>query len=291
MALNILVVAAYLAVFLCIPLLIGVYVYRDAARRGMNAALWTVVAVLAPAFTGLIVYLLARGAAPALKCPQCGAAVTDAYAVCPACGARLRAVCPGCGTPVEPGWKVCPRCAAPLPQTPAPDVHPPERQPDRALRRVLLAALLIPAALIIAFVLSFGAFSASGASVSGVTSLPAEEYLAETGDRETAAWLDGCGSEPGTAHVLRYSDGAGTQFLIYAPGLGALPQVRISQGGGLFGRTVRLDIQRGGGDGGRTLLLVTAGESAPPRLALTLNDSSLACELTDVTRPLALPDT
>ena len=39
MALNILVVAAYLAVFLCIPLLIGVYVYRDAARRGMNAAL------------------------------------------------------------------------------------------------------------------------------------------------------------------------------------------------------------------------------------------------------------
>ena len=178
MALNILVVAAYLAVFLCIPLLIGVYVYRDAARRGMNAALWTVVAVLAPAFTGLIVYLLARGAAPALKCPQCGAAVTDAYAVCPACGARLRAVCPGCGAPVEPGWKVCPRCAAPLPQTPAPDVHPPERQPDRALRRVLLAALLIPAALIIAFVLSFGAFSASGASVSGVTSLPAEEYLA-----------------------------------------------------------------------------------------------------------------
>ena len=112
MALSILVVAAYLAVFLCIPLLIGVYVYRDAARRGMNAALWTVVAVLAPAFTGLIVYLLARGAAPALKCPQCGAAVTDAYAVCPACGARLRAVCPGCGTPVEPGWKVCPRCAA-----------------------------------------------------------------------------------------------------------------------------------------------------------------------------------
>mgnify|MGYP002747632941 CR=1 FL=1 len=204
MALNILVVAAYLAVFLCIPLLIGVYVYRDAARRGMNAALWTVVAVLAPAFTGLIVYLLARGAAPALKCPQCGAAVTDAYAVCPACGARLRAVCPGCGAPVEPGWKVCPRCAAPLPQTPAPDVHPPE------------------------------------------------ESLAETGDRETAAWLDGCGSEPGTAHVLRYSDGAGTQFLIYAPGLGALPQVRISQGGGLFGRTVRLDIQRGGGDGGRT---------------------------------------
>ena len=163
--------------------------------------------------------------------------------------------------------------------------------PDRALRRVLLAALLIPAALIIAFVLSFGAFSASGASVSGVTSLPAEEYLAETGDRETAAWLDGCGSEPGTAHVLRYSDGAGTQFLIYAPGLGALPQVRISQGGGLFGRTVRLDMQRGGGDGGRTLLLVTAGESAPPRLALTLNGSSLACELTDVTRPLALPDT
>lgn len=31
-----------------LPLLIGVYVYRDAKRRGMNAALWTLIAILAP---------------------------------------------------------------------------------------------------------------------------------------------------------------------------------------------------------------------------------------------------
>lgn len=31
----------YLAVLVGIPVLIGVYVYRDASRRGMNAVLWT----------------------------------------------------------------------------------------------------------------------------------------------------------------------------------------------------------------------------------------------------------
>ena len=45
-----------LAIIIIIPVMIGVYVYRDAARRGMNAVLWTLVAVLAPALVGFIVY-------------------------------------------------------------------------------------------------------------------------------------------------------------------------------------------------------------------------------------------
>ena len=44
-----------------LPLLIGVYVYRDAKRRGMNAALWTLIAILAPSLIGFIIYLLVRG--------------------------------------------------------------------------------------------------------------------------------------------------------------------------------------------------------------------------------------
>ena len=51
-----------------LPLLIGVYVYRDAKRRGMNAALWTLIAILAPSLIGFIIYLLVRGNYSNLKC-------------------------------------------------------------------------------------------------------------------------------------------------------------------------------------------------------------------------------
>ena len=51
-----------------LPLLIGVYVYRDAKRRGMNAALWTLIAILAPSLIGFIIYLLVRGNYSTLRC-------------------------------------------------------------------------------------------------------------------------------------------------------------------------------------------------------------------------------
>ena len=62
----------YLAVLIVVPILVGVYVFRDASRRGMNAALWTLIAVLVPILVGFIIYLLVRGNYPDLKCPQCG---------------------------------------------------------------------------------------------------------------------------------------------------------------------------------------------------------------------------
>ena len=85
-----------LAVFLAVPVLIGVYVYRDASRRRMHAVLWTLIAVLAPAFIGFIIYLLVRGGYSDLECPRCGAPVTEQYVVCPQCGVKLRPACPSC---------------------------------------------------------------------------------------------------------------------------------------------------------------------------------------------------
>ena len=49
-----------LAIIFCLPILVGVYVYRDAVRRNMSAGLWALAAALVPAFIGLIVYLLVR---------------------------------------------------------------------------------------------------------------------------------------------------------------------------------------------------------------------------------------
>ena len=98
-----------LVALLTIPIMIGVYVYRDAKRRGMNAMAWTLIAVVAPALIGFIIYLLVRGNSPDLQCPQCAEPVTEQYVICPHCGAKLRPACPNCSFPVEADWKVCGR--------------------------------------------------------------------------------------------------------------------------------------------------------------------------------------
>ena len=62
-----------LMVLLCtaVPVLLGVFVYRDANARGMEPLLWTLLAVFAPGFIGLIVYLVVRRDHFKLICPQC----------------------------------------------------------------------------------------------------------------------------------------------------------------------------------------------------------------------------
>jgi hypothetical protein len=50
---------------LAVPILIGVFVYRDAARRqDCSPILWALVAALVPACIGLIVYLIIRNDYP-----------------------------------------------------------------------------------------------------------------------------------------------------------------------------------------------------------------------------------
>ena len=61
-----------LSIGLIVPILIGVYVYRDANRRGMNALMWTLIALFAPSLIGFIIYLLVRSSYSDLECPKCG---------------------------------------------------------------------------------------------------------------------------------------------------------------------------------------------------------------------------
>ena len=157
-ALFIFVMIPVLILLSIVPILVGVYVYRDAKRRKMNAALWTLIAVVAPGLIGFIVYLLARGNYPMLECAQCGAPVTEQYAVCPKCGVKLHAACPNCAKPVEPDWQVCPHCAAPLPagQT---DVVTPRRREDKTLWKILAAVIILPILLIGLLMLSVTVYS------------------------------------------------------------------------------------------------------------------------------------
>jgi hypothetical protein len=92
------------------------YINRDAARRGMNSTLWTVlVLVLLPAYfvTGFILYFLLREPLP-YPCPQCNAAVSARYNYCPACKFNLRPSCPGCRREVRLDDRYCPHCAQEL---------------------------------------------------------------------------------------------------------------------------------------------------------------------------------
>ena len=276
-----------LAFFLAIPILIGVYVWRDANRRGMNAPLWTIVAVLAPGFIGLIIYLLVRGSWSDLRCPACGGPVREDFARCPRCGAKLKASCPSCSAPVEAGWKVCPHCGSPLAGAEA-DVAAPVREKDRGLGKILLVVILIPVLLILVLLLSFGAFSAGGDGGAGVTSLPVGEYLDEMDNPNIEAWFDsGFAEDYDTAYVLRHvaegEEDTRTEFLIYFPRLADQPSISVGTGSGLLGgQELKLAFEDENGSTDNTVVLATCSGDGGAKLTLTYDGKKVPCQITDV---------
>ena len=101
-----LVCGAVLAVFV---LLVG-YVNRDAARRGMNVTLWTLLVIFVPYAIGFILYFLMRQPLR-IPCPNCGAVADPAFNFCPRCKFNLHPACPACHRAVQPGDLYCPFCA------------------------------------------------------------------------------------------------------------------------------------------------------------------------------------
>lgn len=92
------------------------YVNKDAKRRGMSSALWTlVVLVFIPGYLvlGFIVYLLMREPLP-FNCPQCGATVGARFNFCPNCKCNLHPSCPNCKREVQEGDKYCAYCGQEL---------------------------------------------------------------------------------------------------------------------------------------------------------------------------------
>jgi hypothetical protein len=111
-------ISIFSLVLLVLWIVVIVWVYRDAERRGMNGVLWALL-VLIGSIIGLLIYLIVRSdVLPATQrskaaqvCPECNQDIGQGYTFCPHCGKRLQGgVCPGCGKPVEPNWKVCASC-------------------------------------------------------------------------------------------------------------------------------------------------------------------------------------
>jgi RNA polymerase subunit RPABC4/transcription elongation factor Spt4 len=102
-------------------IIVIVWVYRDAERRGMNGVLWALLVFIGN-LIGLLIYLIVRSDVAreekryqSIKlCPNCQEPVNTTFVFCPNCGARIQPVCPKCKKPIEAGWRVCPHCGEKL---------------------------------------------------------------------------------------------------------------------------------------------------------------------------------
>ncbi|MCI0513187.1 zinc ribbon domain-containing protein [candidate division KSB1 bacterium] len=102
---------------LALWVLVMVWVYRDAERRGMSGILWALL-VMVGCVIGFLIYLIVRNdvnqhgfAIETTKvCFQCEKTVPQNYPFCPYCGTQLSSVCPACNKAVAGDWLVCPYC-------------------------------------------------------------------------------------------------------------------------------------------------------------------------------------
>ncbi len=279
-----------LVILLTIPFVVGVYVYRDASRRGMNALLWALVAAFGPVLVGLIIYLLVRGNYSDLRCPGCDGTVTEQFVVCPKCGIKLRAACPNCAMPIEPDWKVCPKCTQPLTGAYA-DIQPPVRAKDKSIGKILAMVLIIPVLLIGILAFSFSANFFGGASSLMAESI--DEYFEETnpsnynGDvikYKVYHWLERVKADPSQAHALQYeySHESGKEYflLVFVPGADHQEDLLMDHRGSIFGTTLALDLHSGGKIG-RLYNISYTGKKAP-NLKIKLDGKSFPCEVTTV---------
>ena len=170
-----------LMVLLCtvVPVLLAVFVYRDAKARGMEPLLWTLLAVFAPGFIGLIVYLVVRRDHFKLMCPQCGNEVQQGFVSCPNCGQKLSANCSNCGTALRPEWKLCPQCGNEV--TPGQSFASPimVKPNNKGLGVAIAAILALPLAFIFFAIVAFAGlrfYNTSGGSETGIDS----DYEAKT---------------------------------------------------------------------------------------------------------------
>ena len=279
-----------LSVVIFVPVLIGVYVYRDASRRGMNAVMWTLIAILAPSLIGFIIYLLVRGNYSNMKCPQCQTPVTEQYVVCPRCGAKLRPSCPNCATAVEQDWKVCPKCTQPLPAT-WQDVVIPVRPKDKTLWKILVAIIVVPVVLILLLGIAFTAVS-GGASSSMREITLGEIYddqdLPESTKDYVQEWVEGLNIDRDHAYALCYvnqfdsrSETRDYYYLIYVPGGGRVSRQGFGTSVGLFNITYQLDLGGSRNQDGFFCAMTTSKKKAP-KLQVTLDGRRLESEVTVV---------
>ena len=108
-------VVGVMILFVCVTIGIliatGVIVYRDAQAHGMKAIWWTLLAVFAPNFIGIIIYLIVRhGVEKQCTCSNCGIQVKEDYNICPNCHSVFEKMCHACNHAIKKDMAYCPYC-------------------------------------------------------------------------------------------------------------------------------------------------------------------------------------
>jgi hypothetical protein len=109
-------IVTLMSLFFATFIFLTAYVNRDASRRGMNAALWTIlILIFLPTWglIGLVIYFLMREPLP-YPCPQCATSVSARFNFCPNCKCNLQPSCPQCKQEVAELDKFCPYCGSDL---------------------------------------------------------------------------------------------------------------------------------------------------------------------------------
>lgn len=68
---------------------LGIWTYRDAKSRGLEAGMWTLIVVLIPNFIGLLLYFLIGRKQQQTICPSCGSKTQQGKPYCSSCGAAI----------------------------------------------------------------------------------------------------------------------------------------------------------------------------------------------------------
>ena len=102
----------FMAAIFLVAILLAVWVYRDAEKRGESGILWLII-VLITGIIGLIIWLIVRGdkpvisSEPATKVPPPPQTVQTTQIT----DARF---CPNCGASIQPNSVFCANCGASL---------------------------------------------------------------------------------------------------------------------------------------------------------------------------------
>lgn len=231
------------ALFLVLPILIGVYVYRDANRRGMNAPLWTLIAALAPSGIGLIIYLVVRSDFNSYECPNCKAPVLEEYSACPNCGTSLKAACANCGNALASGWQNCPHCGEPVPpDTVFPIIPKPK---DNGLGNILVSIILIPTLVIGILIFGLASFRSSNpTSVGSVDGMRIEDFA---NNQTVSHWLKNSEAAGTGIYVLEYqypkdsNNLNRSNYIVYRNGLSKDVSVAANSSQGFFKNVLRIE--------------------------------------------------
>lgn len=270
---SIMMLLFLVALVFVLPTLVGVYVYRDARRRGMNAAVWTLIAIVTPGLVGLIIYLIVRASHTGRRCPGCKAPVQESFNLCPRCGTPLKERCSQCGMILESDWQLCPNCGTSL-NRPAP-VEPEKK--DRGIGWILGAVFFAPVCLLVLMaVLAFANYAAADAGHS-ITWGRNESPIYFMGSEEIALWQQDCDALGEGVYALYTADEQTqkTRYMIYVKDDDTLWDIecKFDEGGLFKDPTVEVELKplAEGEESTNLFYIATTYEKAPKLIVRDAN--------------------